>query len=100
MILNQKKKRQENERPIGTSLAHLASIKPPAPLGPFLAEHQIDPAQPTGLLNGRHCAEKCIDVAVDHTLRGRVAHGGQGDIEHVERHGGYDAKETVEEDRM
>jgi len=50
-------------------------------------------------LNGHHRTEKRIDFIVDHALRGSVAHGGEGHIEHIERRGCNDAKETVEEDR-
>lgn len=87
-------------RLLAHSLTHLTGIKPPACLDSFLAKHQIEPAQPAGLLDGHHRTEKRIDFAIDHALCRGVAHGGQRDVEHVERHGGDDAEETVEEDRM
>jgi len=81
------------------ALAHLTGIKPPAPLGSFLAEDQFNPTQSTRLLDSHHRTEESIDFAVDDAFRGGVAHGGEGHIEDIERHGRYDAKETVEEDR-
>ena len=81
------------------SRAHLAGMEPPAPLSSFFAKHQFDLAQPTGLLNGHHRVEESIDFAIDHALRGRIAHGGEGHIEHIDRHGRDDAKEAVEKDR-
>lgn len=82
------------------SLTHLASIKPPARLAPFLAKDQLNPPEPARLLHGRHRTQKRIDFAIDHALRRGVAHRGQRHVEHVERHGRYDAEETVEQDRM
>lgn len=90
---------REGARALRGSLTHLAGIEPPASLDSFLTKHQFNHAQSTGLLDGHHRTEKRIDFAVDHAFRGNVAHGWEGHIEHIERHGRNDAKETVKEDR-